>query len=68
MYFDVETDQRVIHLMGPAKETRDIVVADKQVVVSPGWSIHAGVGTKTTTSTGAWAARTRSIAIWTRWR
>jgi 4-deoxy-L-threo-5-hexosulose-uronate ketol-isomerase len=45
-YFDVEPDQRVIHLMGPAKETRDIVVANKQVVVSPGWSIHAGVGTK----------------------
>ena len=46
MYFDVEPDQRVIHLMGPAKETRNIVVANKQVVVSPGWSIHAGVGTK----------------------
>ena len=46
MYFDVEPDQRVIHLMGPAKETRDIVIANKQVVVSPGWSIHAGVGTK----------------------
>ena len=45
MYFNVEPDQRVIHLMGPAKETRDIVVANKQVVISPGWSIHAGVGT-----------------------
>lgn len=45
LYFDVPADQRVIHLMGPAKETRHLVVADKQVVVSPGWSIHAGVGT-----------------------
>jgi 4-deoxy-L-threo-5-hexosulose-uronate ketol-isomerase len=45
-YFDVEPGQRVVHLMGPAKETRNIVVADKQVVISPGWSIHAGVGTK----------------------
>jgi len=45
-YFDVAADQRVIHLMGPGHETRNIVVANKQVVVSPGWSIHAGVGTK----------------------
>jgi 4-deoxy-L-threo-5-hexosulose-uronate ketol-isomerase len=45
-YFDVEPDQRVIHLMGPHDATSHIVMADKQVVVSPGWSIHAGVGTK----------------------
>jgi 4-deoxy-L-threo-5-hexosulose-uronate ketol-isomerase len=45
-YFDVEPDQRVIHLMGPPDATSHIVMADKQVVVSPGWSIHAGVGTK----------------------
>jgi 4-deoxy-L-threo-5-hexosulose-uronate ketol-isomerase len=45
-YFDVEPDQRVMHLMGPPDATSHIVVADKQVVVSPGWSIHAGVGTK----------------------
>jgi len=46
LYFDLDADQRVIHLMGPGQETRNIVVASKQVVVSPGWSIHAGVGTK----------------------
>jgi 4-deoxy-L-threo-5-hexosulose-uronate ketol-isomerase len=45
-YFDIEAGQRVIHLMGPGKETRNIVIADKQIVISPGWSIHAGVGTK----------------------
>jgi 4-deoxy-L-threo-5-hexosulose-uronate ketol-isomerase len=44
-YFDLPSDQRVVHLMGPGQETRNIVVANKQVVVSPGWSIHAGVGT-----------------------
>jgi 4-deoxy-L-threo-5-hexosulose-uronate ketol-isomerase len=44
-YFDIPSDQRVIHLMGPGQETRNIVIANKQVVVSPGWSIHAGVGT-----------------------
>jgi 4-deoxy-L-threo-5-hexosulose-uronate ketol-isomerase len=46
LYFDLAAGQRVIHLMGPGKETRHIVVADKQIVISPGWSIHAGVGTK----------------------
>ena len=46
LYFDIEAGQRVIHLMGPANETRNIVVANKQVVVSPNWSIHSGVGTK----------------------
>ena len=45
-YFDVEPDQRVMHLMGPPDATSHIVMADRQVVVSPGWSIHAGVGTK----------------------
>ena len=46
LYFDIDAEQRVIHLMGPGHETRNIVIANKQVVVSPGWSIHAGVGTK----------------------
>jgi 4-deoxy-L-threo-5-hexosulose-uronate ketol-isomerase len=45
-YFDVEPAQRVVHLMGPPDATSHLIVADKEVVVSPGWSIHAGVGTK----------------------
>jgi 4-deoxy-L-threo-5-hexosulose-uronate ketol-isomerase len=45
LYFNLPESQRVMHLMGPANETRNIVVANKQVVISPGWSIHAGVGT-----------------------
>jgi 4-deoxy-L-threo-5-hexosulose-uronate ketol-isomerase len=45
-YFDVDEGQRVVHLMGPADETRHLVMSDRNVVVSPGWSIHAGVGTK----------------------
>jgi 4-deoxy-L-threo-5-hexosulose-uronate ketol-isomerase len=45
LYFDLPSDQRVIHLMGPANQTRHLLVANKQVAISPLWSIHAGVGT-----------------------
>ena len=45
LYFDLAADQRVVHLMGPASETRHLVVGNKQVAISPSWSIHAGVGT-----------------------
>ncbi|WP_260737964.1 5-dehydro-4-deoxy-D-glucuronate isomerase [Tunturiibacter lichenicola] len=45
-YFDVDPAHRILHLMGPPDATSHLVVADKEVVVSPGWSIHAGVGTK----------------------
>jgi 4-deoxy-L-threo-5-hexosulose-uronate ketol-isomerase len=46
MYFNVAEDARVVHLMGPPDETRHIVMADKEIAISPGWSIHAGVGTR----------------------
>ena len=45
LYFNLPANERVVHLMGPANETRHLVVANKQVMISPGWSIHAGVGT-----------------------
>jgi len=46
LYFDLPSTDRIVHLMGPPQETRHLVIADKQVVISPGWSIHAGVGTR----------------------
>jgi len=45
LYFDVPQDARVIHLLGERSETRHLVVADRQAVISPSWSIHSGVGT-----------------------
>ena len=45
LYFDLPESERVLHLMGPADETRHLVVANKQVAISPLWSIHAGAGT-----------------------
>ena len=45
-YFDVDAKQRIIHLMGPPNATKHLVMKDKDVVISPAWSIHSGVGTK----------------------
>jgi len=45
LYFDMPKDRVVFHLMGKPGETRHIVVRNEQAVISPSWSIHAGVGT-----------------------
>jgi 4-deoxy-L-threo-5-hexosulose-uronate ketol-isomerase len=45
LYFDLPDDARVIHLMGHPQETRHLVVAKDQAVISPSWGIHSGVGT-----------------------
>jgi 4-deoxy-L-threo-5-hexosulose-uronate ketol-isomerase len=45
LYFDLVPEAVVFHMMGPPGETRHILMNSLQAVVSPGWSIHAGVGT-----------------------
>ena len=45
LYFDLSADQRVVHLMGQPTETRHLIVADRQAIISPPWSIHSGCGT-----------------------
>ncbi len=45
MYFGLESDEVVFHLMGEPQETRSIVVRDGEAVLSPSWSLHAGAGT-----------------------
>lgn len=44
-YFDLPPDARVFHMMGQPEETRHLVVANEQAVISPPWSIHTGCGT-----------------------
>lgn len=46
LYFDMMEDQCVMHFMGEPTETRHIVVKNEELVISPSWSIHSGVGTK----------------------
>lgn len=44
-YFEIPNNQAVCHFMGRPDETRHIWVSNEEAVISPNWSIHAGVGT-----------------------
>ena len=45
MYFDLGPSRRVLRFMGTPQQTRHLVIADRQAVVSPSWSIHSACGT-----------------------
>lgn len=44
-YFDLPANGMVLHLLGEPNETRHVALREKQVVVSPPWSVHCGAGT-----------------------
>ena len=45
LYFGMAPETRIFHLHGQPLETRHIVMANEQAVISPSWSIHSGVST-----------------------
>jgi 4-deoxy-L-threo-5-hexosulose-uronate ketol-isomerase len=48
-YFDMTPDAVVFHLLGRPNETRHLVARNEQAVISPSWSIHSGVGSRSYT-------------------
>jgi 4-deoxy-L-threo-5-hexosulose-uronate ketol-isomerase len=45
LYCNIPAESAVVHFAGRPQEVRSLMVHDRQAVLSPPWSIHAGAGT-----------------------
>jgi len=61
LYFDLPADARVIHVMGEPSQTRHLVVANREAVISPSWSVHSGVGSASYTFVWAMAGENQAF-------
>lgn len=46
MYFELDPESVVVHLMGRPDETRGLILRNQEAVISPHWSIHCGAATR----------------------
>lgn len=44
LYFDLPEDERVVHLCGQPGQTKSMIVANREAIISPPWSVHFGAG------------------------
>jgi 4-deoxy-L-threo-5-hexosulose-uronate ketol-isomerase len=61
LYFDLPDDARVVHIMGEPAQTRHLMVADGQAVISPSWSVHCGFGSASYSFVWAMAGENQSF-------
>ena len=61
LYFDLPADARVVHLMGEPTQTRHLLVANREAIISPSWSIHSGVGSASYSFVWAMAGENQSF-------
>jgi len=61
LYFDLPEDARVLHILGKPDETRHLVVANQEAIISPSWSVHSGVGTSAYSFVWAMAGENQSF-------
>jgi 4-deoxy-L-threo-5-hexosulose-uronate ketol-isomerase len=61
LYFGLPEDARVVHILGRPDETRHLLVADQEAVISPSWSVHSGVGTASYSFVWAMAGENQSF-------
>ena len=61
LYYGLPEKARVFHMMGEPTETRHLVMADRDAVISPAWSVHCGVGTSAYTFVWAMAGENKTF-------